>query len=288
VLRIGVVAPSPDVINAVGTAVGAADGHGQRVSMVMLNPADVANADVDAVVGGTTPPRAGTPWLLPADPHANGPNVVRAELDATGAGAMLADGLVEHGLRGRVGVVVQPGPDARLADGIESRLPVTRVDGPAGTDCTSEVSALRFSGVVALAVAGPPELAKACVTAAWSAGLPVPGGIMLAPSAAYGGVAFSGTRTVLGLPWPNDTSAGATRFRSATGSTTYPALLAFAATEVAVAMSHSTGSLSSAALTGTWQTDLVDIQRGANAGAAVVMARNGAWFRESHQERSGH
>jgi len=280
-LRIGVVAPSADVLQAVGAAVAA----GKQASLVVLSPSEVATADVDVVVGGSTAPRLGTPWLLPADPYAGGPGVVRAELDPAEAGAVLADDLIGHGLRGRIGAVVQNGPDATLADGVATRLPVVRADAPAGTDCNREVSQLRFSGVVALAVAGPPALAQACVAAALSIGLPVPGGILLAPSAAYGGVAATGTRTVLGLPWPGDESPGAGRFATATRSTTYPALVAFAATELAGAMG-TTGSITPDALQGTWQTDLVDIQHGRNAGAAVVVARNGTWMRGWQRQHS--
>jgi hypothetical protein len=304
-LRLAVVVPTTgpaaaegsQVVDAVRAAVAEADAAGgvrgapiQLTVVAAEDPAAVAGlaGHVDAVVGGFgAGVPAGVPWMLPADPAASGSAMVAPEVPAQTAGARMAGDLAAGGVTGPVGVVEGSGPDAALASGIAQALPVHTVSVPDGAPCGTAVATLTApgSGVDALAVAGPPSLAASCLAAL--AGSPavgsLPGGVLLAPSAAYDetGAAALVPRatTVLGLPWPTSSSAGAARFRAAVpGVTSYRAMVSFAATELAVSLSRVTGLVTRAAMTGgSWRSDLVDFAGTANAGAQRVVAGPLGW-----------
>lgn len=251
------------------------------------NPAAVAQLGerVDVLVGGFGAASApgGTPWLLPADPMVTGPNVVPAELTSRLAGSELAGVLRRQGLKGVVGVVVGSGPDSALAAGLASRTATTTVTAREGTSCVPEVNALRRTGAVAMAVAGSPELAARCLKAAFQV-LWLPAfGTVLAPSVAYAGLHTMpealGARTVLGLPWPTADTPGAARFRSTTRSTSYRALVSYAATELAIEVARQKGGVSVEAVEqGAWRSDLFDLDGVDSRVNNLVAAFLGTWL----------
>ena len=268
---------------------------GWPVSLTVVSAEDAAAVDalsgeVDAVVGGfgASIPTS-VPWILPADPYAAGADVVSTELSPAAAGARLGQNLVGRGVTGTVGVVVGSGPDAAMATGLAQEVPVTTVSAPPNGACFPALTSLAQQQVVAVAVAGPPSLAAACVAAfqgwAWSP----PGGMLLAPSAAYAGIAGQGPLpntslyTALGLPWPDSNSPGAQRFRSEVpGDDCYQALVSFAAVEMAVQVARSTGSLNMASVASkSWSNDLYEYAGADNVGAKVVQETPGGWVSAS-------
>ena len=282
-LRLGLIIPTTGVMAAEGAEVlavvrqrvDAANTAGGVAGVpVELSTAPAENAEAvaaladraDVLVGGfgVAAAPAGTPWLLPADPAITGPDVVPAELTSRLAGAQLADVLRRQGINGVVGVVVGSGPDSALGAGIATRTATTTVNAKEGTTCAPEVNALRRAGAVALAVAGSPDLASRCIRAAFQALWLPPFGTVLAPSAAYAGLhalpEALGARTVLGLPWPTADTPGAARFRSTTRSTSYRALVSYAATELAIEVARQKGDVSLDAVRhGAWRSDLLDL-----------------------------
>jgi hypothetical protein len=221
-LRLGLVVPIRGPATAEGTevsrtvrqrvdAANAAGGvNGMPVELVVVAAEDQAAVSglpkrVSAMVGGfgTSAP-AGAIWLFPADPLVSGPGVVPAEASPQAVGQQVGDMLRARGVNGPVGVVVGTGGESALATGLAARVPtITTAALPDGS-CNSEVASLRRDGAVALAVAGPPELAIRCLGAAIRALWAPPFGTIVAPSAAYAGLErvneARGARTVLGLP----------------------------------------------------------------------------------------
>lgn len=244
---------------------------------------DAMAARVDAIVGGFGAEIATTtPWLFPADPLVTGANVVPAEASARAVGAQLAEALHDDGLLGVVGVVVGNGPDAGLAAGLSSKAHVATVAARKNTSCLAEIATLRRSGAMTLAIAGDTDLAAACLRAA-SRSAWQPRVALLAPSAAYAGVASlpeaTGARTVLALPWPTSSAAGAARFRASTTSQSYRALVSYAATELAIDVARQTGGVSLASMAGrTWHSDLVDLNGVDNRAGSTTSAFLGTWI----------
>lgn len=238
---------------------------------------------VNAIVGGfgaeiTT----ATPWLFPADPSITGVNVVAAEGTARAVGAQLASDLRTEGPFGLVGVIVGTGPDAALATGLASGSNVTTVVARKNTSCLNEIASLRRTGAMVMAVAGDSDLAANCVRAASRSAWQPRVGPLLAPSAAYAGVASlseaTGARTVLALPWPTSSTPGAARFRSTTTSQSYRALVSYAATELAIDVARQTGTVSLASMAGrTWDSDLVDVDGVTTRAGTISSAFLGTW-----------
>ncbi|HVE45422.1 MAG TPA: ABC transporter substrate-binding protein [Acidimicrobiales bacterium] len=239
---------------------------------------------VDAIVGGFgADVTTATPWIFPADPLVAGTNVVPAEAPARAVGAQLAAELRDQGPFGLVGVVVGTGPDSAMAAGLASKASVTTVTAKKNTSCLGEIATLRRSGAMILAVAGDSDLAANCIRAAarspWHARL----GPLVAPSAAYAGVASlpeaTGARTVLALPWPTSSAPGAARFRATTSSESYRALVSYAATELAIDVARQTGTVSPASMAGrTWHSDLVELNGVVNRPGSIASALFGAWI----------
>jgi len=282
VLRLGLVVPTTGVGAAEGAevartvrqrvdAANAAGGvRGSPVELVVV-PAEDEGAvaslprQVTALVGGfgATPP-AGVAWLFPADPSVVGRGVVPAEASPETTGRQVGDLLAGRRLGGPVGVVVGVGPESALAAGLAARVPTATVAAAPGTSCASEVTSLRRDGAIALAVAGPPELAVSCLQAAARALWSPPMGTIVAPSAAYAGLDATnearGARTVLGLLWPTSPGGGPARFRAAGGARSYRALVSFAATELAIEVARQKGTVTAAALAArTWRSDLFEL-----------------------------
>lgn len=295
VLRLVVVVPSAGPLAAEGAETVTAVRHlvesanlaggvdGRDVELVIVDAGDakaVARLTGSVAVGGfgATPP---VPWLFPADPYVLGS--LSAEVSPVAAGAFLAAELNESGVRGSVAAVVAGGPDAALADGVALEMTVARVASSAATSCDTEIQAARRALPAALALAVPPELARRCLDAAARIGWRPPGGILLAPSAAYAGLdrtaTAAGARTVLGLPWPTGDEPGAARFRAAVpGGRSYRALVAYAAAELAVASARAAFPFGLDDLgRGTWRTDLVSLSEGHNVTPRIVVARQGGW-----------
>ncbi len=300
-LRLGLVVPTTGPLAAEGAEIVAvvrrridlanAGGGvgGLPVELVVARAEDRAAVDalrrrVTALIGGfgATPP-AGLPWLLPADPAIAGSDVLPAESSPWSVGAQLASVLHGQGMRGSIGVVRGTGPDAALADGLATQARTTVV--PLGGDgsCHAEVASLRRAGVAALAVAGAPDVASRCLEAARRARWSPRFGTLVPPSAAYGGLAAEegreGPRTVLALPWPTWDAPGAARFRASTQSTSYRALVSFAAAELAIDVARQAGRISLPTMAfGTWRSDLLDVVANTSRAGPVVMAGVGTWL----------
>ena len=300
-LRLGLIVPSKGAMAAEGNEVAAvvrqrvatANATGGVAGLPVeleVAPAEDAEAvaamvkRVNVLVGGFgAHPLADTPWLLPADPAVTGPRVIPAELTARLAGAQLGAVLRRQGISGPVGVVVGSGPDAGLGAGLATRTPTTSVTAQEAGTCGPEIASLRRAGAVALAVAGSPELAAKCLRAAFAAVWLPTYGVILAPSAAYAGLQSMpealGARTVLGLPWPTSTAPGAARFRAITQSTSYRALVSYAATELAIDVARQQGAVSLGSVeAGTWRTDLVDLAGLTSRVNTLVVAFLGTWL----------
>ncbi len=259
----------------------------QLVEVSAEDPAALAAlpGHVAALVGGFgAAAPAGVPWVLPADPAVTGADVVAAEPGDGAAGALLASALLAQGVSGTVGVVDDGGADSGLATGIAQVTTVDTVQVAPQSSCLAAADDLQRAGVVALAVAGSPALATSCLAAVQALSWQPPGGVLVAPSAAYAGLGSSApavlnVQSVLGFPWPTANQAGAQRFRSSVpGASSYRALVTFAAVELAVDVARAGGTVDPAALArGTWRNDLFDFDGLVNAGAHVVDATGGGW-----------
>ncbi|HVL92451.1 MAG TPA: hypothetical protein VM264_03825 [Acidimicrobiales bacterium] len=271
---------------AANTAGGVA---GFPVELVVVPAEDAAAVQglasrVDALVGGFgAPPPTGVPWLLPADPSINGPGVVAAEAAPRAAGVQLAHLLRRNGLRGQIGIVVGTGPDAGLAAGLASAAGTTTVNARPGGTCAAEIQNLAAAGATALAIAGDADLAARCVKALARSTWRPAYGTVLAPSAAYAGIEkvpeAMGARTVLSLPWPTSLLPGAARFRATAESTSYRALVSYAATELAIDVARQAGDLSVASVAaGSWRSDLLDLVGLSSRMPIPVTAFLGTWL----------
>jgi hypothetical protein len=298
-VRLGLVVPTKGPAAKEGTEVaravrgrvdqanGAGGVGGLPVELVVAAAEDRAavaalSKRVSALVGGFgAEPPPGVPWLFPADPSVAGASIVPAEASPEVAGQQLGEHLRAQSVGGPVGVVVGTGPESSLAAGLASRVPTTTVAAASGSSCASEVATLRRDGAVALAVAGPPDLAARCLTSAARALWAPRFGTVVAPSAAYAGLEnvteARGARTVLGLPWPTSSGTGTARFRAAVGAGSYRALVSFAATELALDVARRRGVVSVSSLAGgVWRSDLFEVSGTAIRVLPVVASAN-AW-----------
>ena len=178
-----------------------------------------------------------------------------------------------------------------MGAGLASKVPTSTVTAAADSTCAAEVASLRGGGAVALAVAGPRELAVRCLRAAARAGWQPPYGTIVAPSSAYARLEAvpeaQGARTMLGLPWPTSSAVGAARFRSIASSRSYRALVSFAATEVALDVARQHGTVSLPAVgRGTWRSDLVELGGTAVRARPAVVGAQG-WAAAPAQLRIG-
>ncbi len=300
-LRLGVIVPTRGTSAAEGTEVAevvrqrvAAANAAGGVAGVPVELGVAAAEDAAAVAAlvsratvlvggfGAEAPQ-GIPWLLPADPAIAGDSVIPAESPARSAGIQLASLLRKQGLTGTIGVIVGPGPDAALAGGLAAKASTTTVNAQESGNCDREVATLARSGVVALAIAGSPDLAAKCMRAAFRALWRPIFGTVLAPSAAYAGLQSMpeaiGARTVLGLPWPTSAAPGAARFRSTTESLSYRALVSYAATELAIDVARRQGGVSLESVeAGIWRNDLIDLTGLTSRANTLVVAFLGTWL----------
>lgn len=294
-LRVGIVVPrgtaeAAELVEVASRRVLAANAAGgvagYPVELVVIDAGDgVVPVDVDVLVGGYgIEAPAGIPWLLPAETSTTGDEVLAAEATAEAAGEHLGRALRRAGLRTPVGVIVGAGPDTGLAEGLAARVDVVRVLQQGALSCTAEIATLYRAGVEAVAIAGSPELAGRCASAAAMSLWKPKHGFVFAPSAAYAGLhqdaSAWGARTVLSLPWPTTTAPGAARFRATTTATSYRALVTFAATELAIDVARRSGPITlSSIAAGKWPSDLLDLT-GTTSPATVVVAGPGGWTPE--------
>jgi ABC-type branched-subunit amino acid transport system substrate-binding protein len=304
-LRLGLVVPATGPLAAEGaeivdvvrrriTLANAGGGvGGLPVELVVVRAEDGAGVaglrrrGVAALIGGFgIAPPPGLPWLLPADPSVTGSDVLPVEAPAWSVGAQLGSVLRGQGLHGPIGVVRGSGPDAGLAEGLATQARTTVVPLGADGSCHAEVASLRRSGAVALAIAGEPDLAGRCLDAARRIRWRPRFGTLVAPSAAYtvlpSSDAQEGPRTVLALPWPTWDVPGAARFRASTQSSSYRALVSFAAAELAIDVARQAGGISLPAMAfGSWRSDLLDVVGNTTETGAVVVAGVGTWLQTS-------
>ena len=290
---VGPDAPSgAEVVRAVRVAVAEANAaggvNGQPVQLDVIPAESASSADfssISALVGGfgmTTTP--GVPWLLPSDPLVAGASVVTADPSPTVAGAALGNALVQRSPSAVVGVVRVTGtsPESGLADGIRASIATVEVSADPNSTCLEELYSLRSRHVTALAVAGPAGLVARCLDAAANEGWRPRDGLLVPPSAAYFGIAgfpsASGAETLLGLPWPTTGKDGAGRFYSLTGSNSYPAEVAFAATELAVQVARAEGAINLQQMANAvWNSDLYHYRGTNSATTHIAHARGGVW-----------
>lgn len=273
-----------DLANAAGGL------NGWRVGLETVPAEDAAavrelGQRVDAFVGGfgvaTVPDEMPVPWLLPADPAIEGPTVVRAEPTPRRAGERLAEQLRADGTTGAIGVIVDGTDDAELADGIGSNAVRATA---AGVNCDNEIGTLRQRDVTVIAVAAAPAWVARCFDSLDAAKFRPAHGVLVPPSAAYAGLSdrsgAAGVRSVLGLPWPTAPDTGGARFRSTTGSTSYRALVSFAAVELAVHSARSSGAGGSVgpAPGQRVETDLVHVTERGNDQTLLVVAGVAGWL----------
>ncbi|HVW33101.1 MAG TPA: ABC transporter substrate-binding protein, partial [Acidimicrobiia bacterium] len=302
-LRLGVPVPTrgpgsgegDEVLRAVRAVVDKANAaggvDGRKVDVVAVpTDDDAARTDalqrVDTLVGGfAIDAPAGLPWVMPADTGPTGPDVTAGELAAEQSGAALGLDLAGRSNDTRlVGAIVAPGPDAGLATGLARTVAVQQVEASTDTSCDQEIIALRKRNVVALALAGPPDLARRCAAAAAREGWRPPGGLLLAPSAVYAhlerDLVAQGARSAVALPAPSTDDPGPNRFRQAApGCDTYRSLMSFAAAELALdAARANNGVVSLAAVRDHhWHSDLYDVDGGRQTTSHVVTIRFGRW-----------
>lgn len=271
-----------DLANAVGGV------NGWRVGLEVAPAEDDAAVRklierVDALVGGfglDSPPEGlNVPWLLPADPAVEGPTVVRAEPTPQRAGERLADQLRAEGVNGAIGVIVDATADAALADGLGSN--VVRATA-AGSNCDNEIATLRQRDVTTVALAAGPTWVTRCFDSMEAAKFRPANGVLVAPSAAYGASfersASAGARSVLGLPWPTAPDSGGARFRLSAGSTSYRALVSFAAVELAVDSARSAGGKVGLTAGQRVRTDLIHVTDNGNDQTLLVTAGPTGWL----------
>ncbi len=271
-----------DLANAVGGV------NGWRVGLEVAPAEDDAAVRklierIDALVGGfglSTPPEGLTvPWLLPADPAIEGPTVVRAEPTPRRAGERLADQLRAEGAAGAVGVVVDGTADAALADGLGAN--VVRATAT-GSNCDNEIATLRQRNVTTVAVAAAPAWVTRCIESLEAAKFRPANGLLVAPSAAYATSsersASAGARSVLGLPWPTAPDSGGARFRLSAGSTSYRALVSFAAVELAVDSARSAAGKVGLTAGQRVLTDLIHVTDNGNDQTLLVVAGVTGWL----------
>jgi ABC-type branched-subunit amino acid transport system substrate-binding protein len=297
-IRLAIVVPTrgpdsahaADVIRAVRAAVDAANASGgvndlpvqlQVVAAEALASTDLSG--VSAFVGGWAT-SGSAPWLMPSGPSDAPDVVVAADPSPAVAGKLLGDALAARNPSAVVGVVRVTGAatEAELASGFGQSNHVVEVVARPDSGCDREINSLQAQGATALAIAAPAGLAARCLNAAASRGWSPADGLFVPPTAAYSGLAkfasAAGAETVLGLPWPTSPDAGARRFRARTGSTSYAAEAAFAATELAVQVSRASGTVTlSDIAAGTWSSDLYDYVGTTSASARIVQAHAGGW-----------
>jgi ABC-type branched-subunit amino acid transport system substrate-binding protein len=296
-LRLGVVVPSlaprsgetgdiERAVDVVARAANAAGGiNGRPVDIVALDGAQpLRPGRVDVLVGGFgIAPPAGTPWLLPADPTVAGADVMSAELTPTAAGTELAMDLARRGIQGTIAVLIGSGPESGMAQGVAAVARTYPLKLAPTSSCDQEVGRLRFSGAVALAIAASPDQIVRCADAVARVAWSPPGGLLVPPSVAYERTdlvpELLGARTVLGLPWPTSPDAGAARFRAAVGSSSYRALVSFAAAELAIQVARAKSVITPDTISSqSWKTDLTRFDGMSNTGARVDVAGPGGWF----------
>ncbi|MHB8439245.1 MAG: ABC transporter substrate-binding protein [Acidimicrobiales bacterium] len=300
VLRLGIVVPTvgseagvgAQMLSAAQAAVNDVNGSGgvdgalvQLTSASAEDPAAVAAMEgaVDALVGGSGVDAPGTvPWIVPADPWQGGASVVSAELSPLAAGQWLGRALAARGLSGTVGIVQGTGPDTAMATGIASVVPSVVQSAPSDTSCLSALSTLEAEGVSAVAVAGDATLAASCLSGMGALSWTPASGILVPPSSAYSGLptATMPVYTVLGFPWPSSGSVAVSQFRQAVpGTTSYQALVTYAAVELAAQVARSdAGHLTMKVLSGgTWRGALYDYSGTVNAGEQLVTLSPQGW-----------
>jgi hypothetical protein len=137
--------------------------------------------------------------------------------------------------------------------------------------------------VTAIALAAPPALVQRCLAVIDERGWRPPSGVLVPPASAFAIVPSTDPSLlvldVLGLPWPTADEPGAARFRQTTASSSYRALVTFAAVELAVSVARAgEGSVAAGwSASSSWRSDLVAYDGGKNVGVRVVRAADGGW-----------
>lgn len=272
---------------AQANAAGGIDGAPLELVAADANDPGAADAlvdlDVDVLVGGygasdeawRTLDEAAVPWFGPAEvAPAAVDNVVPIEPPHAAAGALVAEALRSRDL-GDVAAIIGPGPEADLADGLETATKVTTVPRGSGTACRAALDSAGKSGAPVLALALAPEEVGGCLNAMTPADafsqvvIPSTGVDEIAEGLPEG----VGVAAALGAPAPDADRPGAARFRAATGiEHDYRALVTYAAAELAVSALRNDreSPLKGFAAAGIYRSDLLTLNPAASPPNSAV------------------
>lgn len=296
-LRIGLPIPggeastaldTADILRSARSAVEAANGAGgiggRQIELQVLDADALDVSGVDVLVGGL-PGRSGIEtrgrfWILPADPRLSGSNVLGVLPAPADYGRLIADAWTPAGKQ-RTFILQDNSEQRRIAEAFTAKDP-DAVLLSVGDRCEESLSEARGRGASSLVLALDRPTLEGCAAALRRIGW-VPSGQLLVPGyVAFGPSPFppaADVRALLGIPWPTWDEAGPARFREATKSLSYRALVAFASVELAVAVARaSEGQVTGPdVLGGAWRSDLLALDGTTNVGLRPARLVPGGW-----------
>ncbi len=296
-LRIGLPLPggetstaldTADILRSARSALDAANGAGgiggRPIELHVLDADALDVSDVDLLVGGL-PGRSGADtsgrlWILPADSRVGGSNVIGVLPAPADYGRLIADAWTPAGKQ-RTFILQDSSEQRRIAEAFTAKDPgAVRLS--VGDRCEESLSEARGRGASSLVLALDRPTLEGCAAALRRIGW-VPSGQLLVPGyVAFGTSPFppaADVRALLGVPWPTWDETGPARFRQATKSLSYRALVTFASVELAVAVARaSEGQVTgSAVLGGAWRSDLLALDGTTNVGLRPARLVPGGW-----------
>ena len=300
-LRIGLPLPggetstaldTADILRGARSALEAANGAGgiggRPIEFQVLDADALDVSGVDVLVGGL-PGRSGVEtrgrlWILPADPRVTGSNVLGLLPAPADYGRLISEAWTHTG-EPRIFILQDGSEQQRIADAFSATYPgAVRLS--VGDRCEESVSEARGRGASSLVLAIDRATLERCATALRRIGW-VPAGPILVPGyVAFGTSPFppaADVRALLGVPWPAWDETGPARFREATKSLSYRALVTFASVELAVAVARANeGQVNAAAvLSGAWRSDLLALDGTTNVGLRPARMVPGGWRPDS-------
>ena len=296
-LTTGELGERQEIIDAVDAVVDAANASGGvaglpvRFDVVRPDRLDDTSDRYEVVVGGVTSFGAAAssstvPWVLPAVASTGeGPLIPPTPAPASAAAALVATLPADASVAIIDGDVAEkPFADAITA-ALGARAKRVALDGRTG--CAPELRNAARMGASALVLAMRPSYAHDCLDALGGVTWNVSGGVIVPASMAFEPPTRShakraSIRIALGLPWPTWDDPASARFRQAARSTSYRAMVSFAAAELAIlAARRSAGPLTYGAVAGDTDTDALALRGGTLARLHVAEAAAGGWSRYS-------
>lgn len=296
-LRIGLPLPggerstaldTADILRSARSALEAANGAGgiggRPIELQVLDADALDVSGVDVLAGGL-PGRSGVEtrgrlWILPADPQSTGSNVLGVLPAAADYGRLIAEAWTPAG-EARTFILQDGSEQQRIADAFSAKYPAA-VRLSVDDRCEESLGEARGRGASSLVLALDRPALEGCAAALRRIGW-VPSGQLLVPGyVAFGASPFASAadvRALLGVPWPAWDETGPARFRQATKSLSYRALVTFASVELAVAVARANaGQVNAAALLGgAWRSDLLALDGTTNVGLRPARMVPGGW-----------